>query len=212
MPGRNAPSSSLRKGVPNASALRRRRLAAALAVAAAAVDCRAQMPPREALSAEIPAGWTQVTRRDIGARRLEEYVPHDQDAEHWHEMISVITIDGLRGFDPAEHVTTMNKRYRLACESFRADKLVETTRFERRSASAAYWCSQYRQQNLGEIKFVRYLEGDGRLYVVEHAWRGSPFDIEHPPLTADVQRVWRAQLEAVRVCGPKDACPKGSLQ
>jgi hypothetical protein len=178
-------------------------------LATLAIACGAAEPAGEALDPAVPSGWTRVSHRDVGARHLDEYVPPGQDAERWSEMLSVIAIDGLRGFEPAEHVATMTKRYRLACESFRSDELVTAVSDGRRSAQSSFWCSQYRQQSTGEIKLVRYLEGDGRLYVIERVWRGAPFDFDRPPLSPERLKDWRAQLGAARVCGPKETCPKG---
>lgn len=184
------------------------RRALAIAVALVAAPARAAEPAAEALDAAVPPGWTHVSHRDMGVRHLDEYVPAGQDADRWNEMLTVISIDGLQGFEPAEHVATMTKRYRLACESFRADELVASNGGGRKSAQSAFWCSQYRQQSTGEIKFVKYLEGDGRLYVIERVWRGAPFDVDRPPLTAERLREWRAQLGAARVCGPKENCAR----
>ena len=71
-------------------------------------------------------------------------------------------------------------------------------------------CPTNLQANMGEVTFIKTIEGKDKFYVVQKAWRTEKYEPEELPITIEDVAKWTKYLQSVSVCDSRikeRSCP-----
>ncbi|MDX2221898.1 MAG: hypothetical protein SFV21_04060 [Rhodospirillaceae bacterium] len=188
-------------------------LLCALAAGFATGDSNAQdsLPQAKPLSAErltmplFPNGWAAAatTRGNI---ELIDYLPDGQTLADWRDRITLEVYHEL-------NTLPLDALYRRAQAQARSqcDGVIEG-RFQsgvNNGYPSAFWtigCKRDLTTGLGETRYTKAIQGDGRVYVLTRAWRTPAYGDEGPAIAP------RAIEDAVAFLSTSIACNDGDAQ
>jgi hypothetical protein len=175
-------------------------------------EARESLPPGENLVAPPPAGWQLAFSSRDDDRAVYDYVPAGQDAEDWHEMMTVQVLFDARGAPPRAVLDRLRREFDVACDLPQAETAQDRQATGYAGARQLFLCGRTKRGAKGEAALVQVVAGREAAYAVQRSWRGDPFRGGQLPAAARaLVAEWHRQLDAIALCDtrlPGRACPR----
>jgi hypothetical protein len=163
----------------------------------------------------LPAHWKPVHQNATKASYIAEFVPREESAQAWKEMI---TVQGFRDLAQQPRASPINFLARISAgmekvcgadtvtqalgavtvDSYEAQAAIIGCASLPRAASGA-------RAGQGEIAYYLAIKGTHELYVIQRAVRGGAFDKRKAPITeANAARILET-LQPVKICDSADS-------
>lgn len=183
-----------------------------LFVLAAAQAAMAQQPALqgEQLYVLPPQGWVPAFHDTQGNVELVEMVPQGQTMSNWSEMLMIQLITGKPTQTPEEVLKGQQEQIKQLCEDSGFGPVGPTKENGYDAAIQAMACTKSKKYGKGEVNLFKVIRGNERLYILNRAWRGEPFEKTHLPLPAETTKSWLAFMQQAIVCDSRDGqrpCP-----
>lgn len=155
-------------------------------------------PTGEKLLAAIPAEYELGYHQKTDQGEIGEFIPKGESAEAWSEMITVQLLSAHNSND--EFYATFESLVRQACTDG-STKVVATTKENGYPTKVfSLSCPANPKTGMGEVTFIKTVEGKDQFYVVQKAWRTKKYKPGQTPLTSDDVAKWTGYLQSVHVC------------
>src|SRR5262245_33524410 len=162
----------------------------------------------ENLLVEIPPGYELGYHQESDQGEINEFVPKGETAEKWSEMITVQLFPAHN--NNSQFYATFESLANQACKDG-ITHVVATTKENGYPVKVfQLFCPTNLQTNMGEVTFIKTIEGKDKFYVVQKAWRTEKYDKERLPITSEDIVKWTQYLRSVFVCDSrikKRKCP-----
>lgn len=191
--------------------MRLKPLLAALLVLLPSAAALAQKLEGEQLYLLPPQGWVPAYHDTRGNVELIEMVPQGQTMSDWSEMLTVQLIGGKPSQTPEEVLKNQQSQVRDSCDDAGFGPLSPSQDNGYDSAIQAMACSKSKKYQKGELNLFKVIKGHERLYIINRAWRGEPFELAHLPVPPETTKSWLVFMAKTVVCDSRDAqkpCPK----
>ncbi len=152
----------------------------------------------ENLLVEIPAGYELGYRHQTDRGEMDEYVPKGETVDQWSEMITVQLF--APEMDNATFFQKFDSLGRQACKDGYTNLIATAQEHGYQVKVFQLFCPTNPQTQMGEVTFIKSLEGKDKFYVVQKAWRTGTFDPDDVPLSDDEIVTWMQFLRSVAVC------------
>ncbi len=162
----------------------------------------------ENLLIEVPPGYELGYNQETDQGVINEFVPKGETVEKWSEMITVQLLPARNS--NAKFYSTLESLAKQACKGGFAQVVATTKENGYPVKVFQLICPTNPQTNMGEVTFVKTIEGKDKFYVVQKAWRTEKYDAEKLPLTSEDVVKWTEYLRSVYVCDSriqKRKCP-----
>jgi hypothetical protein len=162
----------------------------------------------ENLLVEIPAGYVLVSNQRTDQGGINEFVPKGETVEKWSEMITVQLLPARN--DNATFYATFESLAKQACKAGNTHVVATTKENGYPVKVFQLLCPTNLQTNMGEVTFIKTIEGKDKFYVVQKAWRTEKYQLEQLPITSEEIVKWTKYLRSVSVCDSrieKRNCP-----
>ncbi|HCV96366.1 hypothetical protein D3C87_304990 [compost metagenome] len=143
----------------------------------------------------------EATQPDSGNRILE-FVPNGQDVRSWTELLTVQQFRDSAHVPPREFLDIMGKGWMQACPDAHVTLIHEDVENGYPIAVAQMICPRNPQTGKPEYTWVKGIQGQGSLYVVQKAFRFVP---EREQVTTWVR--YLGQVKACNEKGDQHPCP-----
>ncbi|MFA7428903.1 MAG: hypothetical protein WCZ23_01970 [Rhodospirillaceae bacterium] len=178
------------------------RLLSAL-VMAATFPAVAQPAPGERYYLNVPASWQETARQDVQGAEVVAYVPPGQTVEAWTDMLTVQVFPDMTALPASAFYDRTRRNYQEICANARAGTMQTGLSNDYPSAFWVLGCGQHGQTGVGETSFVRLIQGNHALYLVQRTWRTQPYAADQtPPVSPEAQQEAMAVLASFGVCDP----------
>lgn len=134
--------------------------------------------------------------------RILEFVPKGQDVQHWTELLTVQQFRDSAHVPPREFLDIIGKGWMQACPEASVTLILEDVENGYPIAVAQMICPNNAQTGKPEYTWLKGIQGQASLYVVQKAFRFVP--------DREQMTTWVRYLGQVKVCNEKDAqhpCP-----
>ncbi len=162
----------------------------------------------ENLITKVPAGYKLGFQQATDQMKMMEFIPEGESVEDWSEMITI------QMFDPAnrneEFYERLDSLVKEACED--GSTHVTATREENGYPVKVFqmYCPENLKTGMGEVTFLKTIEGKDKFYVVQKAWRTEKYS-DDDTLTEEDYVTWIQYLKAVYVCDSRVESRKCTL-
>lgn len=162
----------------------------------------------ENLLVEIPPPYELGYQGKMNPGEMSEFIPKGETVERWSEMITVQLLPAdNRNSTFYDNFAALVKK---ACEE--GTTHVVATAEENGYPVKVFQlsCPTNPQTGMGEVTFIKTIEGKDKFYVVQKAWRTETYKSDEFPLTGDEIVKWTQYLRSVKVCDSRikeRACP-----
>ncbi len=152
--------------------------------------------------APVPAGWRVGSESHNAAMRLLEFVPPDQTADHWTDMITVIVVYHRSGADLSDYMNNMQAHLQQGCEVPSVlSGLLRLPDHGYETAIQTVACGKSKRFGKGEIMMQKVMVGENAIFDVQRAWRFAPAQRSEDLPFSDAQRAaGAAYLDTVWLC------------
>lgn len=152
----------------------------------------------ENLLVEIPPGYELGYNQKTDQGEINEFIPKGETVEKWSEMITVQLLPAHN--NNSQFYATFEALSKQACKD--GSTHVVATDKENGYPIKVFqlFCPTNLQTDMGEVTFIKTIEGKDKFYVVQKAWRTKKFDKEEFPLTSEDIVKWTQYLRSVSVC------------
>ena len=142
----------------------------------------------ENLLVEIPAGYELGHSETTAQGEINEFVPKGETVEKWSEMITVQLLPAHN--DNSKFCAAFESLAKQACKAG-STRVVATTKENGYPVKVfQLLCPTNLQTNLGEVTFIKTIEGKDKFYVVQKAWRTERYELEQIPLQGEDVVKW----------------------
>lgn len=152
----------------------------------------------EGLSLPMADGFVTVHHQVAQNGAIEERVPRGETVERWTRMVTLLTLNDSA--TPEAYLATFTTRIANACPGTKAGPQFKSSLAGRRMIEGRLDCPRNPETARPETFVYRVYQGNGRLYMLQVAFRSVP---------TDAQIAWaRKQLADAVICGGAGpACP-----
>jgi len=182
---------------------------AALLLSASMLPALAALQGENLLVPPLP-GWQQAYKASGNGKNMMEYVPNGQTSDSWTEMATILVFLGDGGRDPNKLELQVADGFRLNCEALHVEDLGGGTTNGLKAKRWITYCSKVKNLGVGEITYFQAISGKANFYLIQRIWRGAPFDLAHPPVSATKIAEWEKYMNGLAVCDSADPtrlCP-----
>jgi hypothetical protein len=162
----------------------------------------------ENLVAKIPSGYKLGFEQEADQAKMMEFIPEGESVEDWSEMITI------QLFDPsnknAEFYTRLESLLKQACEDGSTHVIPATEENGYPIKVFQMFCPTNLKTGMGEVTFIKTIEGKDKFYVVQKAWRTEKYS-DDIPLTEEDFGTWIRYLKDVYVCDSRVETRKCTL-
>lgn len=160
----------------------------------------------------IPAGWKKIHQQRTENAAIMEFVPQDQSAQSWREMITVQAFRAPpKEVSPKAFMELMVGRIQDGCGAQTVAIPIADMRVDGRPAfSAIIGCASLpkpaagAQAGQGEAAYYVAVRGAKDMLLFQRAVRGAGFDKSKPPITpASAPKLFES-LQPIKLCSPSD--------
>lgn len=161
----------------------------------------------ENLLVAIPAGYQLAYNQKTDQGEINEFVPKGETVEKWSEMITVQLLPAQN--DNATFYATFESLAKQGCRSEFTHVIATTKENGYPVKVFQLFCTINLQTNMGEVTFIKTIEGKDKFYVVQKAWRTEEYELEQIPITEEDIVKWTEYLRSISVCDGriKSRCP-----
>ena len=163
----------------------------------------------ENLLVEIPSGYELGHHQKTGQGEISEFIPKGETVEKWSEMVTVQLLPAHN--DNAKFYESLDSLVKQACADGKTQVVATTEENGYSTKVFQLYCPTNPHTNMGELTFVKTIEGKDKFYVVQKAWRTEKYKLDELPLTSDDIVKWTQYLRSVYVCDSRvkgRACPQ----
>jgi hypothetical protein len=152
----------------------------------------------ENLVTKIPSGYELGFQQETDQAKMMEFIPEGESVEDWSEMITI------QLFHPAnknaKFYESLDSSVKHACEN--GSTHVTATREENGYPVQVFqmYCPTNLKTGMGEVTFLKTIEGKDKFYVVQKAWRTEKYSEDDIPMTEEDFAKWIRFLKDVYVC------------
>jgi hypothetical protein len=125
-----------------------------------------------------------------------EYLPSGQTLEAWQDRLTVQSFPRLRDVSLERYLDSIGQQARRVCDQVQVTGIGSGTLNGYPTADMGLYCTRFVESGQGEITLFRVVQGVEGLYVVQRAWRVTPFSLAAPPSG------WRSSPSGPSTCGP----------
>ncbi|GIX26187.1 MAG: hypothetical protein KatS3mg123_0068 [Burkholderiales bacterium] len=189
---------------PGAALGRRARAFAGAVGALALAFCLpgARAAGEERFEVPRPPGWKLSLSLTWPDLRMLEYLPSGQTLEAWQDRLTVQSFPRLRDVSLERYLDSIGQQARRVCDQVQVTGIGSGTLNGYPTADMGLYCTRFVESGQGEITLFRVVQGVEGLYVVQRAWRVTPFSLAAPPLRLEVIAQWAEYLRSITVCHP----------
>lgn len=176
-------------------------------LAVASAEARGELSG-ENLLIEIPQGYVLGYNQKTDQGEINEFIPEGETAEEWSEMITVQLLPAHNS--NAKFYAAFEPLAREACKGGSTHVVATVKENEYPVNVFQLACPTNLQTDMGEVTFIKTIEGKDKFYVVQKAWRTDKYDEGVLPLTREDVVKWTQYLRSVHVCDSridKRECP-----
>ncbi|HVI50983.1 MAG TPA: hypothetical protein VM661_07225 [Candidatus Sulfotelmatobacter sp.] len=158
-----------------------------------------------------PQGWVPAFHDTQGNVELVELVPQGQTMSTWTEMLMVQLVNGKPSQTPEEVLKNQQEQVKQLCEDSGFGPVGSAKENGYDTAIQAMACTKSKKYGKGELNLFKVVRGNERLYILNRAWRGDPFDKAHLPVPPETTKAWLSFMQQATVCDSRDGqrpCPK----
>jgi hypothetical protein len=152
----------------------------------------------ENLIAGLPSEYELGYQQETDHVKMSEFIPKGESVEQWSEMITI------QLFDPAnknaEFYERLDSLVKQACEDGSTHVTPTTEENGYPVKVFQMYCPTNLKTGMGEVTFIKTIEGKDKFYVVQKAWRTEKYSEDDIPLTEEDFGRWIRYLKAVYVC------------
>ena len=150
----------------------------------------AQSSEIELLQLSIPEGWVSGFQVEKGQMEMHEFIPDNQNIDHWSDMITVQIFYGGIGKTAIEFAAVFKQGWKNSCPSMQDSE--EITGFENGYAFAFWtqYCELSPVSQRSEFVLIKAIQGKDNFYVIQRAWRNIPGQDEVTQWTRFLQEVY----------------------
>jgi len=160
----------------------------------------------------IPAGWQKVHQQRNENAAIIEFVPQDQSAQSWREMITVQAFRAPpKEVTPKAFMELMVGRIQDSCGAQTVAIPVADLRVDGQPAfSAIIGCASLAkptagaQAGQGEVAYYVAVRGAKDMLLFQRAVRGAGFDKSKPPITPASGPKLFESLQPIKLCNPSN--------
>ncbi|MEQ8234516.1 MAG: hypothetical protein RLW61_06395 [Gammaproteobacteria bacterium] len=169
----------------------------------------ADPPEGEQLLFAKPEGWHEVFSEVEDNLTTNEYVPKDQTAENWTEMVTVQVVFGMADASPDGVLSRIVRHLEEGCPGFSAQPIELGGTGDYPTLAVMLMCPKNPDSGRGDFILVRGIAGEESFYILQKAWRVPPFAPDSPPpVSLEERKFWLGYLAYLTVCDPsKGNCP-----
>ena len=156
----------------------------------------------ENLLTTLPEGFKSGFEAQENNFVISEMIPEGETVEAWSTMITVEIFLGETNTTPQQFQSTLTERWFGACENSQTNPVAEGTENGYNFVLWQLYCPLNRATQNVEYTFLKAIQGNDSLYLVQVAFQHDPSDEE---ITS-----WMNYLKEVQVCDsriPEQACP-----
>jgi len=149
------------------------------------------MPGDEQIALPMADGFVTVAHQAAQAGAIEQRVPRGETVQQWTRMVTLLEINSAV---PAEtYLTDFTTHMAAICPGARSAPRFKSTLAGRRMIEGRLDCPRNTETGQPETFLYRIYQGEGRLHVLQIAFRSVP---------TDAQIAWaRKQLSDATICG-----------
>lgn len=152
----------------------------------------------EKLLAAIPAGYEAAHSQKTDQGEIHEFIPKGETVEEWSEMITIQLFSAQN--DHSTFYSNVESLVKQACRSGMT-RVVASAKENGYPVQVFHLlCPTNLRNNLGEVTFIKTLEGNDKFYVVQKAWRTEKYELEELPISEEEIVKWTEYLRSVSVC------------
>lgn len=152
----------------------------------------------ELLFVEIPPGYTPAYQQATDQGMIQEFVLQGETVEKWSEMLTV------QMFPPSRSVQRFYEAVDSSVKQACKDGSTHVHSAEKENGYPVRFftivCPTNLQTNMGEVTYVKAIDGRDKLYVVQKAWRTATFEPGGVPLTEAEIVKWTQYMRSISVC------------
>lgn len=169
-------------------------------------------PQGERFFISIPDGWKEVIRTRQQGADVIAYVPKEQNATQWTDMLTIQVFQGMNALPAQSFYDRSTASYKKACETVRIGQMQSGASNGYPSAFWVLACGMQLQSGSGETAFFRLIQGNNALYMAQRTWRTVRFDAQSgaSPVTEPASQMALQTLKSFGICDPstpKNPCP-----
>ncbi|MEQ8660102.1 MAG: hypothetical protein RLW62_04735 [Gammaproteobacteria bacterium] len=169
----------------------------------AAFGAHGAQPQGEQLLFAKPEDWHEVFAEVEDNLSTNEYVPADQSAENWKEMVTVQVIFGMADANPDGVLSRIVRHLEDGCPGFSAQPIELGGTGDYPTLAVMLMCPKNPESGHGDFILVRGIAGKESFYILQKAWRVPPFEPDSaPPVSLDERKFWLGYLAYLTVCDP----------
>ena len=160
----------------------------------------------ENLLVALPTGWVLGNGARQGDLTMMEYVPAGQTVEDWKQMITVQILHGRGHVKPLAFLKEMTRaaKEQVVANGF-SELSMDAPADPEYPTAGTIWLSEHvKSTGKGEITLIRVIQGKDALYVVQKAWRQSPFktaeqmEVTTEEMREGIEFLWKARVVDTR--------------
>lgn len=162
----------------------------------------------ENLLAAIPEGYELAYTQKADQGEIHEFIPEGETVEEWSEMITVQLFSAQN--DNATFHATIASLVKKACRAGATHEVAAAKENGYPVHVFQLLCPTNLQNGMGEVTFIKTIEGNDKFYIVQKAWRTEKYELEQLPISAEDIVKWTEYLRSVSVCDSRIADRKCS--
>ncbi len=150
----------------------------------------------------LPEGFQVGRQARNGPTIIAEYVPVGETVADWSRMVTVQVLQDQRGVAPDDFAMRIQSTWEAACTGADVRKLKDG---QERGYGVSLWqfnCPLNAQSGKPENTYIKLIQGQDALYVVQYAQRAALTKETIPPIMAYLSSVWVCDTRR-----PDRACP-----
>lgn len=160
--------------------------------------------PEETYTFALPDRWQEANRTLQGNVDIITFLPRGQSLQEWRDMVILQIYRDMTAV-PADSLRDRSlTNAKAACEDAMASSMQTGLSNGYPSAFWATACTQNKQTGLGEVAYIRSLQGNDNLYMVQRVWSLPPFGEQAPSLSESGKK------EAIGILSGLNVCQAGS--
>lgn len=164
----------------------------------------------EMLVFSLPPGWQPIHTAEAQSVRRAVFVPKDQSAETWSDMVVVTMARGHDVRDVRAAFAQTKDAYARTCQAHTSG--TPQTSVED-NIGRAFWtlgCHRRKDVDGGEVAFFFYIQGRQGAYLMQRIWRVPSFGAQGPSVPTEEREEAVTFFRSARLCladSGDPACP-----
>ena len=138
-----------------------------------ATSCVAQALKDENMLSTLPQGFVVGHQERSAHANIMELVPAGETVETWTQMITLQTFYGLGGVSPDTFASGLGNRWKEVCTSGEAAKVRDDVERGYPISIWVFTCPTNPRTNKPENMFLKAIQGQDSLYIVQYAFRSE---------------------------------------